>query len=172
MEKEGKTRIIAFIIISIILSYFAIGYVYELYQSDINSVMVNTDEIKDINIDGSDFTPVFKLFGGGLNGFILLITVGIDSVVILVVGLILSISFRVIGLNKNRCIGQEEYKIVKYAYIIILSISFLTGGISTRFSLIIPLILFNAIWGGLVFGFCVMPLRSRIKKNVHSTFRR
>lgn len=80
--------------------------------------------------------------------------------VILIAGLILLIPFRLIGLNKKRCIEKLEYKIVKYAYIIILTLSFLMGGILTRFSIPVMLFVLNAIWGLLVLVLCVIPLKT------------
>lgn len=73
------------------------------------------------------------------------------------------ILFRLIGLNKKRCIEKLEYKIVKYAYIIILTLSFLMGGILTSFSIpvmLLMLFVLNAVWGLLVLVLCVIPLKS------------
>lgn len=81
--------------------------------------------------------------------------------VILIAGLILLIPFRLVGLNKKRCIEKLESKIVKYAYIIILTLSFLMGGILTRFSILMLLFILNVIWGLLVLVLCIIPLKTR-----------
>lgn len=159
MRLEGKIRIAVSSVIMMILAYFATSYLYEFYQLGIKHFLVDTSDINDIIIDGSDFTPVFKLLGGGFNGILLVIITGVYAVIILIVGLILLIPFRLIGLNKKRCIEKLEYKIVKCAYVIILTLSFLIGGILTRFSFLILLFLLNAIWGLLVLTFCVVPLK-------------
>lgn len=159
MKPGGKIRIAISIVIMMILAYLATGFLYELYRYAIKNAIVDA-RVKDIVLDGSDFTPIFRLLGAGINAFFVMIMTGIYAGAILIGGLILLIPFRLIGLNKKRCIEKQEYKIVKYAYIIILPLSFLTGGALTRFSFLVPLLLLNAIWELLVLVLCVIPLKT------------
>lgn len=159
MKPGGKIRIVVSIVIMMILACFVTSFLYVLYQSAIKKAMVDTG-VKDIMIDGSDFTPVFKLFEVVLNIALIAIVVRIFAVILLIGGLILLIPFRLIGLNKKRCIQKSEYKIVKCAYVIILILSLLMGGILTRFLCLMPLFLLNAIWGLLALVLCVVPLKT------------
>lgn len=160
MKSGGKIRIVVSIAIMMVLAYFATGLLYELYRYAIKHAMIDTG-VKDIIIDGADFTPIFRLLGAGINAVFEMIMTGIYAGAILLTGLILLIPFRIIGLNKKRCIQRSEYKLVKYAYIIVLVLSFLSGGVITRFSMLIPLFLLNVIWGLLAFLLCVLPLKKR-----------
>lgn len=159
MKPEGKARIIIFALISIVLAYFASGYTYELYELDIKSHLADVSSAENIVIDGSDFTPVFKLFGYGANGLIITVTSGVYAVVISVVSLILLLPFRAVGLNKKRSIGENECRIMKKLFIAVVVLSLLTGGIITRFSQIALLLLYNAVWIFWAYILCIFPLR-------------
>ncbi|MGN0661440.1 MAG: hypothetical protein ACI4JX_06930 [Oscillospiraceae bacterium] len=127
--------------------------------------MIDIDKINNMNIDGSDFTPVFKLLGFGMNSFVLFISIGLYALIILAASLILLIPFALIGLNKKRQAEPKEYTIIKCVFIAVLALSILTGGILTRFILILPLILFNAVWAVSVLLFCIVPLRNKIRSS-------
>lgn len=109
MKPEGKIRIVISIVIMMILAYFAIGFLYELYHYAIKNAMVDA-EVKGIMIDGPDFTPVFRLFGAGINAFFAMVMAGIYAGVILFAGLILLIPFRLIGLNKKDALKSRDIK--------------------------------------------------------------
>lgn len=157
MKPGGKIRIAISIVIMMFLAYLAIGYPYEFYHSFI---------IQDVDYTGI-ITGMKEIVSSGaiLVGVVFAlvfakILMWVYAGVILIAGLILLIPFRLIGLNKKRCIEKLEYKIVKYAYIIILTLSFLMGGILTRFSIPMMLFILNAIWGLLVLALCVVPLKT------------
>ncbi len=159
MTLESKIRMTAFAIICLIMTYFSVGYIFELYDVMENNTIVNLDDTEDIYIDGADFTPIFKLIGTGTNIFVSVILTGIYAVIILVTSLVLSILFHIIGLSKKRQPCAQEYYISKIIFITAVIISVLLGGFLSHFSLIIQLIIFNIIWSPIVFVLCVFPFR-------------
>lgn len=158
MRTEGKIRTAIIITVLIILAYLATGYTYELYRLDIDSAAVDTAAINRVNIDGSDFTPIFKLLGYGVNGFVWIIASMSFTVIILIASLILLIPIRVIGLNRKRKVDALEPKIVNISFIIIAILSLITGGILSRMLLILPLIVYNAVWMLCAHMLCIAPL--------------
>lgn len=96
MKPGGKIRIAISIVIMMILAYLATGFLYELYRYAIKNAIVDA-RVKDIVLDGSDFTPIFRLLGAGVNAFFVMIMTGIYAGAILIGGLILLIPFRLIG---------------------------------------------------------------------------
>lgn len=161
MNPGGKIRIAISIVIMVVLASFTTMSLCGIYQLDIETAAVNIDDVADISVDGSDFTPIAKLFSLGLNTFVYVITAETYVLLILILSLILLTPFMLIGLNPKRTIEKTEYKIVKYAFIIILILSFLAGGILTRFSLFIATVFMNAIWALNVLIFCIIPLKMR-----------
>lgn len=159
MKSGGKIRVVISIVIMMFLAYLANRFPYEFYHSFI---------IQDVDYTGI-ITGMKEIASSGAFliafAFTLVLIKNLMWVyagVILIAGLILLIPFRLIGLNKKRCIEKLECKIVKYAYIIILTLSFLMGGILTSFSIpmmLLMLFVLNAVWGLLVLVLCVIPLK-------------
>ena len=116
MHTEGKIRIVISIVIFIILAYFSIGYTYELYHFGLEELYIDAGNINDIDITGSDFTPLFRLVGAGVNSFVGFLTAGIYAFVILAVSLILLLPYRLIALNKKREVSEKEGEISKRCY--------------------------------------------------------
>lgn len=164
MRTEGKIRTVIIISILIILAYFATGYTYELYRLNIDSAAVDVETIDEINIDGSDFTPVFKLLGYSVNSFVWVIASMSYTIIILVTSLVLLIPIRVIGLNRKRKFDALEPKIVSRSFIVIAALSLIIGGILSRMLMILPLIVYNAIWILCAHMLCIAPLSDASKE--------
>ncbi|WP_026835160.1 hypothetical protein [Eubacterium xylanophilum] len=152
MKKEGIIRIIVITIIFIIFSYFSVGYTYDIFNSGVEQLRelhTDADSINNINIDGTDFTPVFRLMGFGVNGFLDIIEIMIYCIfafIIMMVSLILSILLRFIGLKKAKIVSEKEKIATKWIFLGFIIVSILTGLILTRFTVIIPLLVYTSIW--------------------------
>ena len=164
MKKDGISRIVVLVIILIIFSYFSIGYTYDIYNSGIKQMRelhINTNDINNISIDGSDFTWMFRLLGIGSNALLSLVEFGIYciyAIIITIVSLILSILFRCIGLKKASFISGVEKAISKWLFGGFIIVSVITGLILTRLTVIIPLLVYTAIWAVLSWFIYVNPL--------------
>lgn len=70
--KNPTARLILTILCLLLVAYFAAGYAIEqgLSFKQLTSNMIDVDSVDNINIDGSDFTLIAKLFSLGANGMI------------------------------------------------------------------------------------------------------
>lgn len=160
MQRESKIRIAIISLFFIVFLYFSIGYIYELYCLDLKSLL--SADNGSISIDGSDFTPIFTLFGAGISSFICLLTAASYALVIAIVSILLLVPFRLIALNKKRLVTNKEYLAVKKIFLSAIVLSLLVGGILSRFALLIPLLVFNSIWSVFTYIFCVLPMKAKI----------
>ena len=103
-EKNRKTAFTAIAVItSIITIWIAAGY-----GSMIAAPLINTDGIGDINIDGSDWTLIFKAGAGLLNFIITAAFIALMIIAELIVTLVTWIVFRCVAFKKNPTSSQEE----------------------------------------------------------------
>lgn len=159
MTRESKIRMTVFAIICLIMNYFAVGYMIELYGIFDKNILIDMKDVEDVYIDGADFTPIFKMIGVSANIFVSVFMAGTYGVIIFVISLVLSILFNIIALSRKRQIAPEEYAIAKKIFAAALLISVLLGGLLSHFSLIIQLLIYNAIWSLWVFAFCIHPFK-------------
>ena len=112
---------------------------------------INTSDIKDVYVDGSDFTWAMRLWGIGLNGMISVVFFFLTIVLILaeaVFVLIPTLLLRSIGLNKKLIftVSEDELKITKTIYLASIVISLILGFAITGFIAIIPKIFLDITW--------------------------
>ena len=130
--------------------YLSIGFAYELGgRGRISPDFVDTGEINDIYVDGSDVSWAVKLMGYGVNGmlailyiFLLSVYLGLEAVTVLIPVLIL----RSVGLRKKYEICENEYRITKYIYFTAIGVCLILGLIILRFVGIIPLVFYTLVW--------------------------
>lgn len=147
--------------------YLSIGFAYELGgRGRISPGFVDTGEINDIYVDGSDVSWAVKLMGYGVNGmlailyiFLLSVYLGLEAVTVLIPVLIL----RSVGLRKKYEICENEYRITKYIYFTAIGMCLILGLIILRFVGIIPLVFYTLVWA-LIILIYIRGLKSRIIK--------
>lgn len=163
MTKTAKARIIIFIIILLVLSYFSVGYTYEVFNVSVENYFIDADNINNINIDGADFTPMFRIMGYGMNTFLGFLMYGLFAVIIGIVSIIFIIPFRFIGLRKQTKITILEKKITLWSFGGIVLLSVCLALILTKGTVIIPLLFYTAIWALPMFFIYVLAI---LKRNV------
>lgn len=156
MNRTGKIRIAVFIVILLILSYFSVGYTYEIFSTSVNDYLIDTGNINDVNIDGSDFTIMFRLMGYCMNTFLGFFMYVIYAIIIVIVSLVFVIPFRLIGLRKSTKLTALEINITKWSFIGIIILSVITGLIITKCTVIIPLLIYTTIWAIVIFFIYVL----------------
>lgn len=145
-----KIRLTFFILIIIWAMYLSIGFAYELgYNGVDTSGFVDTSEVKDIYVDGSDVTWAIKLMGYGVNGMLSILFIifyfiylMLEAVTVLVPVLIL----RFVGLREKYEVHEDEYMLTRYIYYASIGICLIAGLIILRFVGIIPLIIYTLEW--------------------------
>ena len=164
MPKEGIIRCIILAVILVAFAYLSVGYTYEIARDKgaFDEMKVDVDDIDSVNIDGSDFTPIFQIMGAGVNGMMDLASFLVDCIyamVILVVSLIASVLLRCIGLRKKKhCVCEKEKIITKWMYFGVIGASILLGLILARFTTIIQLLICTAVWVAPSLLIYVLPL--------------
>ena len=154
LDKAGKIRLILFVCVLIWCIYWGAGFSYEITRGGglnkgLLGNMVNTSDIDDIYVDGSDFTWAVRLMGYAANGAILVVFVILMilfMVLITVATIIPIVLLRLLGLNKKYAVTEEEYKLTKYIYLTAIGLSLVISLILTRFTGIIPAVLFTLAW--------------------------
>ena len=146
MNIQGKIRVAVFTVILIILAYFSVGYTYEIYNVNAEDFLIDTNNIENVNIDGSDFTPIFKMFGIGFNSIWIGITCVLYAFIVLIVSLLLVIPLRFVGIKKDTKITELEQMLSKWLFGGIIFWSVVVGLILTRGTVLVPLLIYTAIW--------------------------
>lgn len=106
MSSSEKRRFIAFCIVVVLLCICSAAYTCEVYG--LMNPAGTADNIKEINIDGEDFTPVFKLGAFFVQGFVAVITLMSYNVFVLIVNVLLFLALRLITIRKAPYISKKE----------------------------------------------------------------
>ena len=159
MDKAGTARIIVLAVILIVLSYWAAGSAYGIYTAGKIEQLTNSGEV---TIDGADFTPILDLAGYGANSFIGFLTSVAYGIVIAILSIILTITFRLIAIRNDSVISTLEKRATKWIFISILALSVIISLVITRGSVIIPLLIYSLTWALPAFLIYVLPV---IKRN-------
>ena len=170
INKGGKIRLCVFMALLLWCIYLGAGYSYSLEGQDsmsqhVSHNMVDTDDINNVSIDGSDFTPIIRLLGYGANGLLTLLYfffIILFILIIVVLSIIPTLVLRYVGLRKKYIVTEDEYNFTKYLYFIAMGISLVISLILTRFVGIIPCLLFNATWA-LILRIYICEVKARCK---------
>ena len=154
LDKAGKIRLIIFVCILIWCLYWGIGFSYEISRgggltNGLSSNMVDVSNIDDVYIDGSDVTMGVRLLGLAANGAIMIVIVLLMLLFMVletVATIIPMVLLRLIGLNKKYVVTEDEYIITKRIYLISIGLGLVLSLIFTRFTGIIPAVLFTLVW--------------------------
>ena len=168
LSNKQKVRVISLFIIAILLFLSASGY-----AGSIKDAGQQIDYVEDMNVDGSDFSPIANLFITGTNGMLQLLTC-IAAVVIMVIdSLILLVPWRLIAIRKDSDISKKEPNIAKAILIIFVVITPVTGFIITHFTVAFFVLLLTLIPALFLLGLGVLPLKkayNRIYEKEEETY--
>ena len=152
LTKASRIRIVLFICLILWALYCFIAYSINLNGSgSLSDMYINTSDIKDVYVDGSDFTWAMRLLGIGLNGMISVVLFFLTIVLILaeaVFVLVPTLLLRSIGLNKKLIftVSEDELKITKTIYLASIVISLILAFAITGFIAIIPKLFLDITW--------------------------
>lgn len=159
LSKKQNARIISLFIISILLFFNATGYI-----NGIQNVGNEIDYVEDMDVDGSDFSPIANLFIVGFNGMMQCLA-GIVAVIgMILISLILLIPWRLIAIKKVSEISKKELDISKAILILFAVITPATGCILTRFRYIFFIALLALIPVVFLLLLGVLPLKNAYKQ--------
>ncbi len=159
LSNKQKMRIVGLLIISILLFFNATGYI-----NGIQNVGHEIDYVEDMNVDGSDFSPIANLFILGTKGMLQCLA-GIVAVIgMVIISLIFLISWRLIAIKKTSEISKKELDIAKAMLILFAVITPVTGCVLTRFRYIFFIILLTLIPVVFLLVLGVLPLKNAYKQ--------
>lgn len=165
LEKNEKRRLIIFIVIMLVLIYFAVGYSYEVSKliREAQQQMSHSGS-GDIYIDGADFSWFFIPMQFAVNGFISTILIGSYEIIIIIFSALFLGIFRAAAFRNTIEVQQEEYKLGKKIWLILSIASTVVSvllmiragftGIVTGVAFNLPVFFFSCL-------FYVWPLKKR-----------
>lgn len=146
-------------IISILLFFSATGYI-----NGIQNVGHEVDYVEDMNVDGSDFSPIANLFIEGYNGMMQCLA-GIVAVIgMILISLILLIPWRLIAIKEISEISKKELDMAKRILMIFAVIMPVTGCVLTRFRYIFIIALLALIPVVFLLVLSILPLKNAYKQ--------
>lgn len=146
-------------IISILLFFYAARYI-----SVIQEAGHQIDYVEDMDVDGSDFSPIANLFILGTNGMLQLLTGLLAAAAMIILSLILLVPWRLAAIRKNSEISKKELSIAKAILILFITITLITSCILTRFTYISFIILLVLIPAVFLLTLGVLPLKNAYKR--------
>ena len=157
---RGLVRRVLLVAASILNWIFSIGYIREIYN-----VMLGKNLIKyvdNINIDGSDFTPLANLTVAGVNGLTIFLVIGSAVLFATIFILIFAILLRVTTIRKQDIVTESEIIFTKWLISSVLA--FIVGILSANIKLIGCVI--GLSWQQPLFMMLIyyLPLKNRFKK--------
>jgi len=133
MSKDLVRRVLL-VAVSILNWIFSVGYIRELYNLMMGENLI--EYVDDINIDGSDFTPLANLTIAGVNGLLILITVGSVVLISTIFILIFAILLRVTTIRKKDIVTESEVVFTKRLIIVSSVLAFMAGILLTNINII------------------------------------
>lgn len=159
LSNRQKARVITLFIISILLFFNATGYV-----SGIEDAGHQIDYVEDMDVDGSDFSPIANLFILGTNGILQLLTGLLAAAAMIILSLILLVPWRLAAIRKNSEISKKELSIAKAILILFVTITLITSCILTRFTYVSFIVLLVLIPTVFLLTLGVLPLKNAYKR--------
>lgn len=125
---KAHVRRILLVVASILNWIFSVGYVIEMQKVLLGKPFIKYAD--NINIDGSDFTPLANLAITGANGLAIFFTMVFDVLAATIFVLLFAILLRVTTIRKNDIIMESELAFAKCFIIVSSILAFIVGILS------------------------------------------
>ncbi|MCI8509146.1 MAG: hypothetical protein HFJ06_11365 [Lachnospiraceae bacterium] len=162
--KKSIVRQVLLIVVSILNWIFSVGYIRNIYNVMLNGNIIEYAE--NINIDGSDFTPLANLAIAGVNGLAIFLTIGASVFFATIFILIFAILLRVTTIRKKDLVTESEVIFTRRLIVISSVFTFIVGILSTNINLIRFVLCLS--WQQPLFMVLIyyLPLNNRFQKGV------
>ncbi|MCM1399534.1 MAG: hypothetical protein NC225_08655 [Clostridium sp.] len=163
MNKNIVRRVLL-VAVSIFNWIVSVGFMRYIY-----TVMLGGDSIKyvdDINIDGSDFTPLANLTIAGANGLAKFLTIGLTVLFATIFILVFAILLRATTIRKKDVVTKSEVVFTKWLIIVSSVLVFIVSILFTNINLIKYIM--GLSWQQPVFMTLLyyLPLKNQFKKDM------
>lgn len=118
-SKQEKIRVVVFAAISLLSVIFVVWFAWGICDS-VTVMPIDYDDIGEISVDGSDFTGIFQLGAGIVNGMFLMIYFAaalIYAFLVTVGAALSSVLLRVIALKNAENIAVEELALTRKIFL-------------------------------------------------------
>ena len=161
MRKDLVRRVLL-VAVSILNWIFSIGYIREIYNAMLGENLI--EYVDNINIDGSDFTPLANLAVAGANGVVIFLTIGLSVLFATIFILFFAILLRVTTIRKKDIVTESEVVFTKWLIVVSSVVAFIVGILSTNIKLTGYVI--GLSWQQPLFMMLIyyLPLKNRFKK--------
>lgn len=166
MKKDSVRRVLL-VAVSILNWIFSVGFIREIYDVMLGNNLI--EYVDNIDIDGSDFTPLANLAVDGANGLIILIGIGASVLFATIFISIFAILLRVTTIRKKDTVTESEVIFTKWLIIVSSILAFIVGILSTNIKLIVYVI--GLSWQQPLFMMLIyyLPLKNQFKKGTEIT---
>ena len=160
--KKDLVRRVLLVAVSILNWIFSVGFIREIYDVMLGNNLI--EYVDNIDIDGSDFTPLANLAVDGVNGLIILIGIGASILFATIFISIFAILLRVTTIRKKDIVTESEVVFTKWLIIVSSILAFIVGILSTNIKLIEYVI--SLSWQQPLFMMLIyyLPLKNQFKK--------
>ncbi|MDE6434497.1 MAG: hypothetical protein K2L07_09745 [Lachnospiraceae bacterium] len=161
MNKDLVRRVLL-VVVSILNWIFSVGYIRDIYHIMSGENLI--EYVDDINIDGSDFTPLANLAVAGTNELMIFLTIVLAVLFATIFILIFAILLRGTTIRKKDIVTESEVIFTKRLIIVSSVLAFIVGILSTNIKLIGYVI--GLSWQQPLFMLLIyyLPLMNRFKK--------
>lgn len=133
MNKDLVRRVLL-VAVSILNWIFSVGYIREIYNVMLGENLIEYAD--NVNVDGSDFTPLANLAVAGVNGLTVFVVIGSSILFATIFILILAILLKVTTIRKKDIITESEVVFTKWLITVSSVLAFIVGILSTNIKLI------------------------------------
>lgn len=161
MNKALFRRVL--LVVTLILDWiFSVGFIRELYNMMLDESLIQYAD--NINIDGSDFTPLANLAIVGMNGFLIFLSIFFAVLFATILILLFAILLRITTIRKKDIVTKSEVIITRKFLLVSSVLAFIVGILATNIELIWYVIGFS--WQQPLFMMLIyyLPLKNRFKK--------
>lgn len=118
-SKQEKTRVIVFTVISLLSVVFVVWFAWGICDS-VTVMPIDYDDIGEISVDGSDWTGIFQLGAGIVNGMFMMIYFAaalIYAFLVTVGAALSSVLLRAVALKTAENIAVEELALTRKIFL-------------------------------------------------------
>lgn len=160
LSNTQRARIISLSVIEILLFLSILGFI-----DGIQNAGHQINDVENLNLDGSDVSPIANLFIFGANGMLQAATELLAYLGMLIISFILLVPWRLIALRKNAKIANNELTISKTILAAFVIITPIACFITTHFTYIFCITLLTLIPTVLLLLFSIFSMKKRITIN-------
>lgn len=157
LSNTQKARSISLFVIELLLFLCILGY-----AGGVSSSGNQIDSVDNLNVDGSDFSPIANLFVSGTNGMLQAMTVLASYLFMIIISFILLVPWRLIALRKSAEIADNELTISKKSLVTFIIVTPITSLIITHFTYGGFITVLTLIPTVLLLMLCIFPMKKRI----------